>query len=258
MDALDRYLEAHLVLGRKRNAALEEFTCAECKDTGWIMVEDGGQGTAKRCRCRAGEQIGMLIKKSELPEEFFANDFNSFDDRNHPQLAKAKSMAVRYAETFNEIEHERYNSILFCGQVGSGKTHLGTAICSRLIDSGIVVMYMPYRNAVTKIKQLVTDEVGYGNELDRYRKARVLYVDDLFKGKLTDADVNIIYEIVNYRYMNKLPLIISTEKSIGDLLDFDEAIGSRIIEMCRKNIVQLKGKELNYRLSLGRGRGVGG
>lgn len=73
-------------------------------------------------------------------------------------------------------------------------------------------------------------------------------VDDLLKGRITESDVNILYEIVNYRYMNNLPFIISTEKSIGELLSFDEAIGSRIIEMCRGNIVQLQGKELNYRL----------
>ena len=58
-----------------------------------------------------------------------------------------------------------------------------------------------------------------------------------------------MYEIVNYRYMNNMPIIISTEKSLNDLLIFDEAIGSRLIEMCRRNIIQLQGKELNYRLS---------
>ena len=48
--------------------------------------------------------------------------------------------------------------------------------------------------------------------------------------------------------MNNLPFIISTERSLQELLDFDEAVSSRIIEMCRGNIVKLQGKELNYRL----------
>lgn len=60
---------------------------------------------------------------------------------------------------------------------------------------------------------------------------------------------NTFMRYVNYRYMNNLPMIISTEKSIEGLLEFDEAIGSRVIEMCRGNIVQLRGKELNYRLT---------
>ena len=65
------------------------------------------------------------------------------------------------------------------------------------------------------------------------------------KGRTTDADTNILYEIVNYRYMHNKPMIISTEKSPATLVDFDEAVGSRILEMCRGNIVQLQGKELN-------------
>ncbi len=70
----------------------------------------------------------------------------------------------------------------------------------------------------------------------------------MLKGRLTETDVNVMYEIVNYRYMNNLPLIISTEKNLDELLVFDEATGSRIIEMCIGNIIYLEGKELNYRL----------
>ncbi len=137
---------------------------------------------------------------------------------------------------------------MFSGQVGSGKTHLGTAISSSLMNKGIAVVYMAYRDAVTKIKQHVTNEEQYSREINMYSKARVLYIDDLLKGRLTETDVNIMYEIINYRYMNNLPVIISTEKFIEELLEFDEAVGSRMIEMCRGNIINLRGKELNYRL----------
>ena len=112
----------------------------------------------------------------------------------------------------------------------------------------VSVIYMPYRNAVTKIKQTLTNNSAYDREMSRYTQARVLYIDDFLKGRITESDVNIIYEIVNYRYMNNLPIIVSTEKFLDDLIAFDEAIGSRIIEMCRGNIVQLQGRELNYRL----------
>ena len=76
----------------------------------------------------------------------------------------------------------------------------------------------------------------------------MLYIYDLLKGKPTEADLNILYELINYRYMHNKPMIISTEKLPDELIDFDEAVGSRIIEMCRGNMVVLQGKELNYRL----------
>ena len=44
-------------------------------------------------------------------------------------------------------------------------------------------------------------------------------------------------------------MIISTEKSLKEILMFDEAIGSRLIEMAQNNIITFpRGIENNYRL----------
>ncbi len=227
----------------------KQYKCPVCKDKGWIECTDElGREYVKDCECALMEKTMRLMRLSGLSEEFLQKDFSDYDTRGNEQLKNAKDKAMLYCENFKEIESTRYNSILFAGQVGSGKTHLGTAICKRLLNDGIPVMYMAYRNAVTKIKQHITDESSYRAEISRYASARVLYIDDLLKGKTTESDINILYEIVNYRYMNNMPIIISTEKTPNDLLVFDEAIGSRLIEMCRGNIIRLQGKELNYRL----------
>ncbi len=226
------------------------YKCQKCRDTGWVEVTDeDGHPRMKRCECLGVKEAKRLMERSGISQEFCSKNFDNFNTRNNLQLANAKDKAVAYCRTFLEIEHSRNNSIIFYGQVGAGKTHLGTAICGNLMSRNIAVIYMAYRNTVTKIKQRITDEPDYDREISRYAKARVLYIDDLLKGRITESDVNILYEIVNYRYMNNLPIIISTEKSLNELLEFDEAIGSRMIEMCRGNIIQLKGKELNYRLN---------
>lgn len=232
----------------KRNDSKQEYECSLCRDTGWIIENTRGQNHAKQCSCRKVKEARRMIEQSGISMEFQNKKFENFDTRNIPQLVNAKNKAITYYQSFFEIEYTRNNSIMFCGQVGSGKTHLGTAICSNLMSQNVAVIYMPYRNAVTKIKQTLTNDSVYEREMSRYTQARVLYIDDFLKGRITESDVNIIYEIVNYRYMNNLPIIVSTEKFLDDLISFDEAIGSRIIEMCRGNIVQLQGKELNYRL----------
>ncbi|MGL4760423.1 MAG: hypothetical protein ACRCWG_03110, partial [Sarcina sp.] len=66
--------------------------------------------------------------------------------------------------------------------------------------------------------------------------ADVLFMDDAFKGKITESDINIMFEIVNHRYLNNMPMIISTELNTDKLLDIDEGLGSRIIEMCKGNM----------------------
>ncbi len=138
--------------------------------------------------------------------------------------------------------------MMLCGQVGAGKTHLGTACSMRLIEQGIPVIYMGYREEMTALKARVMEPDLYNREINRFKKAEVIFIDDFLKGKLTEADLNIIYEIINYRYNNNLPVILSTEKTLDDLVNFDEATASRLIEMSRGHIIVFEGKKLNYRL----------
>ena len=107
---------------------------------------------------------------------------------------------------------------------------------------------MGYRDVIMRLKQNVMNEEGYEKIMSRYKNCRVLLIDDLFKGSVTASDINIVFEIVNHRYFNNLPMIISTEKKIDELLKIDEAIGSRILEMCGDYNIELNGKKLNYRI----------
>ena len=117
-----------------------------------------------------------------------------------------------------------------------------------LLDNGVGVIYMPYRSSITNLKQSITDEENYQREINIYKNAQVLMIDDLFKGRITESDINIIYEILDYRYFKNLPVIVTTEKSIGDLLEIDEAIGSRLYEMSKNYLAEMVGDKLNYRI----------
>jgi len=223
--------------------------CPLCGGTGYTFrVNEDGEEVAKQCSCLKIRYAEKLLKKSGISEEFQKKNFDNYITGTNRFLEHAKQRAMQYAVDYEKNEHNRSNSILFCGQVGAGKTHLGIAISRALMKKGIPVIYMAYRNAATHLKQNVLDEEAYGKILSHYSEARVLFIDDMLKGRLTEADINILYEIINYRYMNYLPVIVSTEKSVQEILAFDQAIGSRIIEMCHGGIVEFKGEKLNHRL----------
>lgn len=229
---------------------LSQYECPLCEDTEFIIYEgeDGNQYT-RPCECRVMKKANRLLHRSGISEEFQQKTFNNFNDRGIEQLKNAKLKTIEYYQNFLDIERNRNNSIVLCGQVGSGKTHLGMALSNNLIKTKkVAVIYMEYRQAATKLKQLITDDFNYNTELFKFKNARVLFIDDMLKGKVTEADINLLYEIINYRYLNKLPMIISTEKTKEQLIEFDEAIASRIIEMSKGNVIELNGKELNYRL----------
>lgn len=221
------------------------YECSKCRDMLFIESEDGSYAP---CECRQLRISEVKLKKSGVSEEFRNMRFENYNYERSMYTMEAFLIAKNYSKSFNEIKAVRRNSFSMMGQVGSGKTHLAMAVANNLIDNCVGVIFMPYRNIITKMKQLITDGEKYQKEIQVYKDAQVLLIDDLFKGKITEADINVIYEIIDYRYFKKLPLIITTEKTTDELLNIDEAIGSRIYEMCKGNLIELKGKKLNYRI----------
>lgn len=224
--------------------------CPLCHGSMWITwTDEQGCDMAKRCECFEPTMARRRIAGSGISEPFRAKGFKNFNARNNPQLERASTTCSNYCLNYQDIVGTRSNSILLLGQVGSGKTHLALASANALLDyQKIRVVYMPYREMITRLKQNITDEDSYSRVIDTFKKAPMLVIDDLLKGKTTESDINILFEIVNYRYVCGLPVIVTSEKTTSELLDFDSAIGSRLIEMAEGRIIEFRGNELNYRL----------
>lgn len=113
---------------------------------------------------------------------------------------------------------------------------------------------MRWPDDTARLKAVKNNDEEYGPMIDRFKTVDVLYIDDFFKtekGKRpTTADINIAFELLNYRYNNRnLITIISSEKTIGELLDIDEGTGSRIKQRCADNYSEVKEDiNRNYRL----------
>lgn len=224
----------------------EKWTsCPFCNGTGWIETENN---TFKKCECITLIANKEMWQKSEIAFEDIDKSFKNFSTWNE-EMQKMKDVATNYFLRFEGIKSTRVNSILFSGNPGTGKTHLSLALANNFMNKKhIGVIYMSYRDILTKLKQSMLDKENYSKELNKYKNAEILLIDDLFKGKITESDINIIFEILNYRYLKYLPCIISTEKTTDELLKIDEAVGSRIIESCKDYISQVLGQENNYRL----------
>lgn len=212
-----------------------------------IQSMEDSQPIMQRCKCQEIEIAKRRWKNAGINPEKSNQTFSNFQAWNTSSRI-AKETAVTYCKQFEEIRTKRKNSIMFCGQVGSGKTHLSIALALNFIQKGIKVIYLPYRDVITELKQNMLDEEFYKKQLGKFQQADILLIDDLFKGKINETDINIMFEIINYRYLNTLPVIVSTEFTLERMLNFDEAVGSRIYEMCKDYTVQIEGKENNYRL----------
>ncbi|WP_097027118.1 ATP-binding protein [Clostridium peptidivorans] len=226
----------------------EEKVCPKCRGVGFIVKRDEKyQDIITPCSCSLKDNVKSKWKRAGLNVDNSKLNFKNYKVFN--QLTRyCRNKALAYVKSFKEIRNRRQNSIAFLGQVGSGKTHLSIAIAMNLMELGVRAYYMPYRDVITKIKQNMLDDEAYKKSMGKYKTSELLIIDDLFKGKVTESDINIVFEIINHRYLNNYPMVISSEYTMEKLLDLDEAVGSRIFEMCRGNVVEIEGKENNYRL----------
>lgn len=201
------------------------------------------------CECRERTLYETILRNSGISEAFRKKTFDTFQDKGNRELQKTKIAAIMYCKQFKQLQDNVSNSIAFLGQVGAGKTHLSIAIANNLMSENIGVLYMQYRDVITQLKQNMLDEYYYQKEISKYKNATVLLIDDLFKGKITETDINIMFEIINYRYLKGAPMIVSSEYTSDKLLNIDEAIGSRIIEKCNGRMIEFVGKDFNHRLN---------
>lgn len=227
---------------------MSQFKCELCKDVGYIIkMQPNAQPLMTPCKCMELERVKRLWKNSGINAEVIDKTFSNFEEWSS-KSKEMKAIAIKYYRSFAAIKERRRNSILLCGNPGSGKTHIALALANNFLKKDIKVVYMSYRDVITSIKQNMIDVEYYKKTLSKYQTCDVLLLDDLYKGKVNGADINIIFELINYRYLNNLPLIVSTEYTLEKLLGFDEAIGSRIYEMSKDYIVEIEGKENNFRL----------
>lgn len=233
---------------------LTGYDCPICKNKGDIafISEKTGHETHRECECMDIRRTLQRIEKSGLKNLLRDYTFEKFITAEAWQ-ARSKQMAMSFLK-----DHE--NQWFYAGgQVGCGKTHLCTAIVNEFIKSGMSAYYMLWRDEIVPLKANVTDDEAYSNAIRKFKEVDVLYIDDFFKTERgkdpTTAEINIAFEILNYRYNNRnLITIISSERLIDEIIDIDEAVGSRIYQRARRYCMTVKyDRSKNYRLRGGEG-----
>lgn len=244
--AQDLQYNAEQLKVKKYNAGaglLLYHECDKCRNKGIIAyINNDGKFALKDCECMSIRKAKKLLAESGLTALVDKYTLNNYIATEKWQES-IKNAAISF------VNDTRGNWFFMGGQVGAGKSHICTAIVTELIKQGKNAAYMMWQDESVKLNASVNTE-QYEKRIKELKTASVLYIDDLFKNPPTDGDRKRIFELLNYRYNNpELTTIISTELQIRDIINLDEAVGSRIYERSKKYQININADiNKNYRL----------
>jgi DNA replication protein DnaC len=203
-----------------------------------------GKG-ARRCCCRTEERQAKLLALANIPRRYERCSFANYHpvSGNGTQL-QAFNYAFKLVDEYPAIDR----GLLFMGPIGTGKTHLSTAILRCLMEKGIPCLFYEFGSLLKEIQNSY-NPISQTSELKVLApvfEAEVLVLDELGASKPTEWIRDTMMQIINARYNDKKLTIFTTNYLDGQRTERDETLEdrisvrlrSRLYEMCKTVVIE--------------------
>lgn len=161
---------------------------------------------------------------AEMRKWTFSND----DGGN----TKIIDIARKYVENFDAMRSQGTGLLLY-GNVGCGKSFAAACIANALIDRGTPCMMTNFSRIINRLQESFDGRQKYIDNLSRFD---LLVIDDMAVERNTEYVWENVMNIVDSRYRSGLPLIVTTNLTIGELANPSDIrrqrVYSRLKEMC--------------------------
>lgn len=158
-----------------------------------------------------------------------------------PENRDAYNAAKEYAKTLNPFTKD---GLMFTGAVGTGKTHLAAGILKTAYKRSLDGVLISVPDLLNEIRN------GFNNKgpsiEDKLKDKFLVILDDLGAENITDWVRENLFTLINHRYENQKPLIITTNCTPAQLTErIGERTTDRLREMCK--VVTVGGKSWRRR-----------
>ena len=244
----DEFLHNGIPYCKKCNTAryfVREDFVVHCKCE--CQMEEIRQREEQERQQKLAEYLKDLKDKSLLGERYKDSTFDSIEiiNEEHQNII---NRLKKYCDGFKE--HNEGLGIYLFGSNGSGKTLLTACMLDKLNSQFIECLF----TNIHKIKQelLSTDIRRQKTFMQRVATVPVLFLDDfateVFKKNGDDNWVQeIVYDIVNTRYNNMLPIIYTSNCSLKQCLE-ERGVMQKTIDRIFESTVQIKLDLPSYRI----------
>lgn len=190
-------------------------------------------GKLKVCVCRQRELIEARQKKLYEQSNLGAlreKSFENFKARGRVGLAAQQADSLEQA--YNSAVHfagTLQGWLLLLGRYGCGKTHLAAAIANKAVAMGMETFFLTVPDLLDWLRFAYSDNISDSFE-ERFEKIRdipLLVMDDFGTQNATAWAQEKLFQILNYRYINKLATVITSNNPLSS---FEGRIRSRLMD----------------------------
>ena len=149
----------------------------------------------------------------------------STDSRLLEEVANLKK-ALEFAQAWAA---DPVGWLYIAGDFGSGKTHLAAAIANDLHDRGQEALFITVPNFLDYLRRSFNPEsrVRFDKRFDKIMKASILILDDLRLAGATAWAQEKLFQIIDYRYVTRLPTVITSSEIVDNI---DDRFQTRMID----------------------------
>jgi DNA replication protein DnaC len=200
--------------------------CPQCHGMGYLRqdlpVGHPDFGRVEICSCRRG-QVNQRVRQrlfalSNL-EQLSHLTFENFQPRGRvglwPREAESLQMAFNHARQFAETLN---GWLLLQGGYGCGKTHLAAAIANFAVSMGVPTLFITVPDLLDSLRFSFDDPTAtFEGRFEDIRSAALLILDDFGTQNTTAWAQEKLFQIINHRYINHLPLVVTTNLPLRDI-----------------------------------------
>jgi len=126
-------------------------------------------------------------------------------------LERAYTLARRFSQSLD-------GWLLLHGPYGCGKTHLAAAIANFAVSMGVPTLFLTVPDLLDTLRFSYSDpSATFEQRFEEVRRVRLLVLDDFGTQNATPWAQEKLFQIVNYRYINRLPLVVTTNLALAEI-----------------------------------------
>ncbi len=159
--------------------------------------------------CAAETASRRLMESAAIPSRYIECDFGNYLVEV-PGQQTALDVCRDYAEHFEERAREG-SCLILCGNPGTGKNHLVSAIARTVLCRGRSVLYATAYDIIARIRQTWQRGIDNSSEMEVIRgfaEAGLLIIDEVGKTFGSDGERIHLFQVIDHRYRDLKPTII--------------------------------------------------